>query len=210
MKNVFLIIPITAKPDVVAEVKTRLKENGRSYVSSTTFFEEGRNEQISIKAAIACLIESDGFYVVDHINMEHVTDPAVMLWNLAKKTSTYIDVLDLPEGEKAIEGIYDQIYITGPTDGLLNSNKGAFEDARICLQKNGYKKVVVPHDVFFNVNEYTIYEHMRARIAHMCKHASTLVCMPDWDTDITAQAEVEMWRRLGNEPVLLQEFLKKS
>lgn len=100
------------------------------------------------------------------------------------------------------------IYIAGPISGRTNNNEGAFRDAATLIQRTGHI-AVVPHDLFLHkdTSNYGWHDFMRTCIAHICTNCDVMVTLPDWHESEGAKMEVELWRKLGNEPVLLSNFI---
>lgn len=98
-------------------------------------------------------------------------------------------------------------YIAGPITGRVNLNRGAFEDAAALLRKAGFIPVI-PHDLFMHADTeaYDWCDYLRVCLAKICLHADVLVTLPDWEQSPGAKLEVDVWRRLGREPMPLMKF----
>lgn len=95
-------------------------------------------------------------------------------------------------------------YIAGPISGRINDNRGAFEDAAVLVRKAGFIPVI-PHDLLIHIDttDYQWSDYLRLCLAKICLHADVLVTLPDWEDSEGAKLEVDVWRRLGNDPIPL-------
>lgn len=102
-------------------------------------------------------------------------------------------------------------YIAGPITGRINENRGAFDDAASVIRKAGFIPVI-PHDLLMHIDttNYQWSDYLRICIAKICLHCDVMITLPDWESSAGAKLEVEVWRRLGNEPLPLQKLLSDA
>jgi hypothetical protein len=103
------------------------------------------------------------------------------------------------------------VYIAGPISGRINNNEGAFRDAAKMILEKGFIPVV-PHDLFMHCDcsNFEWVDYLRVCIAKICLHCDVLVTLPDWELSEGAKLEVDLWRKLGKEPVMLGVFLNTN